>query len=476
MAHRDKEVGPATEPDWRLLYEQTLKRAEDAEADADELKWAEAAARAEARSWKSRFEAARRKRQEADEETRRVRRVAKGALFLQSEVARLTRLLREAGVDPRRRSTIMSLRMEVERLRKAVPGAEVQAAEIRRLNKALRRSRHRKTALNALRKENARLRRRAKVSEGRVGTLEAELAKLRSTAAVLSKTLYGRRSEKLETPGTGRRRGQQPGAPGHGRTPRPGVEERVEVLDPPVEARHCASCGKPYVGNGADESSLLEIEVRAHRRVIRRPRWRRGCGCASAPVEVSAPPVPRLFPNTAYGTSVWSRVLYEHYACRRPVHRVAAWLGDQGLPVAPGTLADSAPRFVPLFEPLAEAIRAHQNESALRQADETGWRVQELRGEGRSGRAWLWASVTEDSACFHIDPSRSAEAALRLFGDLAPGTVLVCDRYSAYKKLARLLEGLIVLAFCWSYVAARIMLRRAGIAALDMKILVLSAT
>ena len=536
MAHGDNELDPSTEPDWRLLYERTLKQAEDAEARAEELKWAEVAARTEAGSWKSRFEAARRKRREADEETRRVHRVAKGALFLQSEVARLTRLLREAGVDPRRRSTIMSLRMEIEGLRKAVPGAEVQARKIRQLNKALwkerfdngslrrllydavqaydrtrflrdqqhqlasllaecrqlrrelkisrklngrlkarllraiekvrslspaardaelrkalRRSRHQKTALNALRKEHARLRRRAKSSQGRVGTLEAELAKLRSTAAVLSKTLYGRRSEKLEAPGTGRRRGQQPGAPGHGRTPRPGVEERVEVHDPPAEARACASCGKPYVGNGADESSLLEIEVRAHRRVIRRPRWRRGCGCAASPVEVSAPPVPRLFANTPYGTSVWSRILYEHYACRRPLHGVSGWLGDQGLPVAAGTLADSAPRFVPLFGPIAEAIRAHQNECTLRQADETGWRVQELRGEGRSGRAWLWASVTGDSACFHIDPSRSAEAALRLFGDLAPGTVFVCDRYSVYKKLERLLEGLIILSFCWAH-------------------------
>ncbi|MCY4496214.1 MAG: hypothetical protein OXC14_02930, partial [Rhodospirillaceae bacterium] len=137
MAHGDKELNPFTEPDWRLLYEQTVKRAEDAEARADELKWAEVAARTEAGSWKSQFEAARRKRREADEETERVRRVAKGALFLQSEVARLTRLLREAGVDPRRRSTIMSLRMEIEGLRKAVPGAEVQARKIRQLNKAL---------------------------------------------------------------------------------------------------------------------------------------------------------------------------------------------------------------------------------------------------------------------------------------------------------------------------------------------------
>ena len=185
--------------------------------------------------------------------------------------------------------------------------------------------------------------------------------------------------------------------------------------------------------------------------MIRRGRWRRTCGCPASPVEVSAPPVPRLFPNTPYGTSVWSRVLYERYACLRPARRVGAWLGDQGLPVAAGTLADSVPRFVPLFEPLAEAIRAHQNMAALRHADETGWRVQALRAEGRSARAWLWISVGNDAVYFHIDPSRSAEAAQTLFGEFQSVTVLVCDRYSAYKKLARLLGGLVILQYCWSH-------------------------
>ena len=97
--------------------------------------------------------------------------------------------------------------------------------------------------------------------------------------------------------------------------------------------------------------------MKAHRRVIRRPRWRRTCGCAALPVEVSAPPVPRLFANTSYGTSVWSRVLYGRYASLRPLKRVGAWLGDQRLPVAAGTLADSVPRFVPLFEPLGDLRR-----------------------------------------------------------------------------------------------------------------------
>ena len=31
-------------------------------------------------------------------------------------------------------------------------------------------------------------------------------------------------------------------------------------------------------------------------------------------------------------------------------------------------------------------------------------------------------------------------------------TVIVCDRYSAYKRLVRLLGGLVILAFCWAHV------------------------
>ena len=321
-------------------------------------------------------------------------------------------------------------------------------AELRR---ALRRSRRQKATIKSLSRENARLRKGAKASWNRIQTLEAQFARLRATGAVLSKALFGRKSEKQETPRSGRPRGQQRGAPGHGRTRRPGLEEREEEINPPKEARVCSCCGKPYAAIGADISPLVEIDVKAHKRVIRRPRWRRACGCASSPIEVSAPPVPRLFRNTPYGISVWACVLFERYACYRPLKRVAAWLSDRGLPISPGTLADSMLRFVPLFEPVAGAILAHQDKAALRHADETSWRVQELRGEDRSSRAWLWASVSSDAVYFHIDPSRSAEAAEKLFAAALLHTVIVCDRYSAYKRLARLRGGLVTLAFCWSH-------------------------
>ena len=48
-----------------------------------------------------------------------------------------------------------------------------------------------------------------------------------------------------------------------------------------------------------------------------------------------------------------------------PAGRVCrAGASAQGLTVSPGTLADSLKRFVPLFEPLAAAILAHQNKAA----------------------------------------------------------------------------------------------------------------
>ena len=100
--------------------------------------------------------------------------------------------------------------------------------------------------------------------------------------------------------------------------------------------------------------------------------------------------VPGPVPQDALRDQLLGPLPVEHCACFRPVQRVAAWMSAQGLTVSPGTLADSLKRFVPLLEPLAEAILAHQNKAALRHADETRWRVQELRGEDRSSRAWLW--------------------------------------------------------------------------------------
>ena len=75
----------------------------------------------------------------------------------------------------------------------------------------------------------------------------------------------------------------------------------------------CGGGGAPYAVNGEQTTTLVEIEVKAHKRRIVRPRWRRRCDCGDAPREVTAPPPDRLFARTPYGVTVWACVLFERF-------------------------------------------------------------------------------------------------------------------------------------------------------------------
>ena len=197
-----------------------------------------------------------------------VRRTAREALSLQAEVERLRELLEAKGWPPNPGAMVVSLRRS--------------NAALSRKNASLR------GTIGSLRRGNAGLQRQARAEAeeragmaARIEELEAEVADLRSSRAVLSKSLYGKKSERQQPPRSKRRRGQQPGAPGHGRTPRPGLEEHTEVLQPPEAARVCGGCGAPYAVNGEQTTTLVEIEVKAHKRRIVRPRWRRRCDCGA---------------------------------------------------------------------------------------------------------------------------------------------------------------------------------------------------
>ena len=150
--------------DLRSLYERERARADAAEARAEELRWAEVASRSDAGSWKSRFKACRRRLSEAVEETKEARRAARDVPSLQAEVARLETLLSEAGIGSNESSTTEALRKENARLRKALVAPEAREgaigprpAETRRRLTALERSPDQKDTIRTLRKEITRL-------------------------------------------------------------------------------------------------------------------------------------------------------------------------------------------------------------------------------------------------------------------------------------------------------------------------------
>ena len=232
------------------------------------------------------------------------------------------------------------------------------------------------------------------------------------------------------------------------RTPRKSLAVRTETVELAARDTDCERCGRALAGHGWVESELIEIEVAAYRRRIRRRRYRRVCGCAG-PATVLAPPVARLFAHTAYGISVWTTVLLEHWEGQRPFRQIARWMTRHGLAISPGTLCDRLGDLSRLFEPLSAAIRAHLVTARVLQGDETSWRVQQRRRDGASGRAWLWVGQSHDAVWFHIDPRRSLQAALKVFEGAEAGAVLLSDRYSSYVALADRLD--LAPAFCWAH-------------------------
>jgi transposase len=212
-----------------------------------------------------------------------------------------------------------------------------------------------------LRRENAELRQQAaywKAMHARALEREAKLAEeleaARGEIRKLRDRLFGRKSERnghrnlsneLLDPEDAtaarprRSRGQQPGRRGPGRrdcSHLPAVEEFIEL---PEDQRRCQRCGRPRrPKSDTEDSEQIEIEVRAHRRVIRRRRNEAGCDCPDQPQTLTAPAPPKLIPKSRFGISVWVHLLLEKFYLHRPLERTVAALESHGLPLSPGTI------------------------------------------------------------------------------------------------------------------------------------------
>jgi len=298
----------------------------------------------------------------------------------------------------------------------------------------------------------------------RIEHLKAELAQAQGQVRSLQDKLFGRKSEKSarcdrsndlldpeEITAGAKRRGAQPGHAGHGRRDYSHLPVEEEFISLPAEMSACSICGRPFVMMSATEDSeLLEIEVRAHRRRIRRRRYRTACDCDCSRRTLTAPPPPKLIPKGNYGISIWVHVLLDKYSSYRPTERLLGQLEQQDLDLSAGTVNEGLRRIEPILRPIYEALGERNRLGGFHQADETRWLVFVLI-DGKKGYGWwLWVILGADTVIYLLNPSRGHEVPEAHFGPEASG-VLEVDRYSAYKAMAQVKAGHLVLAFCWAH-------------------------
>lgn len=291
----------------------------------------------------------------------------------------------------------------------------------------------------------------------REAALRSELEQAEGKIRDLQKRLFGRKSERRSSTEKdaasndqkpARPRGQRPGEPGHGRTLENHLPAQVETIE--LDCPHCPNCGLGYADfPGTEDSELIEIDVKPYRRVIRRRRYRRTCQCPGTPGILTAPPPARLIPRGKYGVSIWVHILLSKFSYGQPTHRLLRDWSDYELTLSPGTLTGGLRTLAPLFKPLEEALLCRLQSENRWHADETRWMVF-AETEGKIGHRWyLWVFHSESVIHFVLDPTRSAQVPIAELSD-SEGGVVICDRYSGYKKLARIL-GKILLAFCWAH-------------------------
>ncbi len=248
-------------------------------------------------------------------------------------------------------------------------------------------------------------------------------------------------------------RGQQKGSRGHGRTLRPDlpvIEEQHELRG---ESCSCTNCGLPYDPfPGDEESDIVEISVKAYCRHIRRKRYKKTCTCSDSPAIIVAPPPPKVIPKSPYGISIWVHFLLGKFLYAQPLQRIIRHLCNLGLPIASGSLTGGLQKIAELFIPLQLALHEHQMTESRFHNDESRWEVF-VDYDGKIGHRWqLWVTRSPEVIYYQIAPTRSASVPLAHFSELeAVEAIMVCDRYGAYKKLARL-NAAIILAFCWAHV------------------------
>ena len=320
-----------------------------------------------------------------------------------------------------------------------------------------------------LRRENLELRQQAGYWKSRhadalvrIATFEKEVEQLRGENRKLQAQEFGRKSEKqscsdrsnqLDDPSQTkppRPRGHQHGHPGHQRRDYSHLPVREETVELPAAERVCPHCGLPLVACGAEDAELLEIETILYRRRTHRRRYQRTCSCPGQRTW-TAPQVPKLIPKGRFGVSVWVEILVDKFASQRPTERLLQHWQHLGLELAPGTVTDGLRRLQPLLEPIVVALQERQRQALVTQGDETRWLVFSDQ-EGKVGHTWwLWVFGSSDAVVYLLDPWRSHEVPEKHFPKNARGVLLV-DRYSAYKAMAQVKEGTLLLAFCWAHV------------------------
>ena len=251
--------------------------------------------------------------------------------------------------------------------------------------------------------------------------------------------------------------------PAHKRTKRgrkpldPALPREVVRHELPESERVCPHDGSVLREIGVEASEQLDI-IPQQVRVIRHERVKYACPCCDGALRLAAKPE-QVIPKGLFSEGLLAWVITSKYMDGLPLYRQAALLGRfGGSDLSRNTMAASVVRVGQAVQPVINLLRDLVLDAPVIFGDETEIQVLKETGRSAQSKSYMWAQMTDRSGVsgtgppirlFAYSPSRSTEAAQRLYVGAREGGVLMSDGYEVYNKIA--LANKLVHIGCWAH-------------------------
>jgi hypothetical protein len=264
--------------------------------------------------------------------------------------------------------------------------------------------------------ENAALRSDLDLAAKRIADLEV---RLKTEHKMRFKPNRKSAPERLEPP----KRGAPKGHPFWKRRTPDHIDETVTVTAPSV-CPHCQTQSLHPTGN-QQEQIQEDIVLQPRTRVTRFLHDLAYCPQCRREVFQTGPNELRNCQIGPVTKAVATFLRYSIKVSLRDVRRIFDKLF--GMPFVPASAMQFTRSVADAAEPLHELLRNRVRASEVAHGDETSWRL-----DGKS--AYFWYAGTPDFSYFKLDPSRSGDVAVSIFGHQFPGG-LVADDYAGYNPI-----------------------------------------
>lgn len=216
-----------------------------------------------------------------------------------------------------------------------------------------------------------------------------------STPSSKKKFKENSKKEKIKKKG-----GAVKGHKGHGRKIIP-RSEADEIISLDI-GNICPDCGNKTEYKGDRERFVIDIEpleLETKRRIYDVSEYY----CPHCKKKIKGK-LPSVLPNNQYGNKLLVHCIEMHY-----LHRMTIGTIENIWDVPHGIMISNFHKVARIFKPVADQLVPYLNNSIVKQADETSWRI-----DGQNG--YIWTFLSEQVIIFKVKKTRAGTVPKEIFG------------------------------------------------------------